>query len=109
MATVSITKVEPREYLFIDRIKRKLNQTQYASRMGCTRHQYSEIELGLRLPWFWVEKLILTEVEKCILLRRREGLKQGQLANIIGITRTWVRLMETGGRNPARLIEYWSS
>ena len=109
MVTVSITKVEPREYLFIDRITRKFNQTKYASRIGCTRHQYSEIELGLRLPWFWVEKLILTEVEKCILLRRRKGLKQGQLASIIGITRTWVRLMETGGRNPARLIEYWSS
>ena len=109
MAAVSITKVKPHEYLFIDRIKRKFNQTKYASRVGCTRHQYSEIELGLKIPNFWVEEFILTEVEKCILLRRRLGCKQGELANIIGVTRTWIRLMETGGRNPARLIEYWSS
>ncbi len=109
MATVSITKVKPHEYLFIDRIKRKFNQTEYASRVGCTRHQYSEIELGSKYPNFWVKQFNFNYVEKCILLRRRKGWKQGQLANKLGITRTWLRLMETGGRNPARLIEYWSS
>ena len=109
MATVSITKVKPNEYLFIKRSRLKINQIRMATQLGITRHQYSEIELGLKIPSFWVEELILTEVEKCILLRRRLGYKQGELANIIGVTRTWIRFMETGGRNPARLIEYWSS
>jgi len=109
MAKISLTKIKAHEFLFIDRITRKLNQTKYASKHGCTRHEYSEIELGLKLPNFWVEKLNLTEVEKCILLRRRKGLKQGQLAEILDVSRNWIRLMETGGRNPARLIEYWRS
>lgn len=109
MATVSIIEVKPHEYLFIDRASRKLNQTQYASRVGYTRHKYSRIELGLEIPNFWVEKLTLTEVEKCILLRRRKGWKQGQLASVMGVSRAWIGYMEIGGRNPARLIEYWSS
>ncbi len=107
MATISLGKIHPYEYLFIKRLRLKLSQVKMAKIYGVTRHQYSEIELGLKFPNFWVEQFNFKYVEKCILHRRRLGLKQGELANILGVTRTWIRLMETGGRNPARLIEYW--
>ena len=109
MATVSVGKIYNSEYLFIKRLRLKFNQVEMAKEYGISRHLYSEIELGLKVPNFWVEQFNFNYVEKCILLRRRKGWKQGQLANKLGITRTWLRLMETGGRNPARLIEYWSS
>ncbi len=115
MATISLTKVKLNEYLFIERHKLKINQTKMANRFGITRHLYSEIELGLKLIGIlpgWRNLLIpikLTEIEKCIILRRRAGLTHTQLSGKIGISRTWLCLMETGRRNPARLIEYWSS
>ena len=109
MAEVFIGIVHNHEYLFIKRLRLKSNQVEMAKYYKVTRHQYSEIELGSKYPNFWVEQFYLNCVEKCILLRRRKGWKQGQLANKLGVTRTWIRFMETGDRNPARLIEYWSS
>ncbi len=115
MATISIKKVTLNEYLFIERHKLKINQTKMANKFGITRHQYSEIELGLKLIGVlpgWrnlITSFKLTNVEKCIILRRRANLNHTQLSGKMGVSRSWVSLMETGRRNPARLIEYWSS
>ena len=108
MATISIMQIEPFEYLYAWRKRLKINQVEMAEKLGIDRHELSEIELGKSIVIGPID-ITLTEVEKCILLRRRKGWKQGQLADILGVTRTWIRYMETGGRNPARLIEYWSS
>jgi len=109
MATVSITDVKPYENLYIARHRKKLNQAQMGSRLRRTRHEYSDIELGLVPPNFWVEKLDLTQMEICILLRRRNGLNQGQLGEILDISRILINGMENGRLNPARLIKHWRS
>ncbi len=111
MATISIKKVTLNEILFIFRCRLKINQKTMAILLGLNRTLLSNMELGdlaTRLPEEFKE-IELADVEKCILLRRRAKLTHTQLSGKMGISRTWLCLMEVGNKNPARLIEYWSS
>ena len=109
MIKVIIDNVQPNEFLYILRHRLKINQVEMAANLKITRHILSKIELEKQAATFFIKDLSLTQVEKCILLRRRAGKNQGQLSFYMGVSRTWVNHMETERSNPARLLEYWSS
>ena len=108
MATISITEVQPYEYIYIWRKRLNLNQTEMAKKLNTTRKKLSEIELG-GYPDDYPTDIIISEIETCILLRRRSGLNQGELGEILDISRILINGMENGRLNPARLIKYWRS
>lgn len=43
-----------------------------------------------------------------VLLRRREGMTQRELASELGVSRQWVNLMENGLESDDLLDEYWN-
>lgn len=43
-----------------------------------------------------------------VVMRRREGMTQRQLANELGVSRQWVNLMENGLESDDLLDEYWN-
>lgn len=111
MATVSINAVKLKEILYILRHRLRFSQDQMSFLIGRNRTALSKMERGVwetHLPIEFLD-IELTDVEICVLLRRRKQLNHTQLADIMEVTRTWVSHMETGGSNPTRLIEYWSS
>jgi len=52
-------------------------------------------------------KLKLTDVEYCVVLRKRTGLTQQQVADALGVSRYWVMLMENEKAPINRLLQYW--
>ena len=112
MATISLKYVKVKEKLFIARHRLGINQTRMAKYYGLTRHEISDMELGelkVSSKIKDISEIELTKTEVCIILRRRANLNHTQLSGKMGVSRSWVSLMETGRRNPARLFEYWSS
>ncbi len=116
-AILKIDDIKPYEFLFIKRHRQKLNQEKMGRKLRLTRRDYSLLELGILPPEFfekdiidfYVKEVALTGVEKCILLRKRCGWDQSQLAKELGVSRLWINCMENARRNSARLIEYWRS
>lgn len=85
-------------------------QVQEAARYGLTLAQYRDMELGNAAVPGRIGLAIgkLLDHEACYLMRRRSGLSVGEVAEEVGCCRYWFHLMETGVKDPARLIDYWS-
>lgn len=94
------------EKFLIHRKRLGETQAQAANRMRLSVHSYRVVEqkptgrrppaLGSLEPW-----------EKCLLLRRRKGMTQAELAKALGLSRWWVNLMESGRVPSAALEQYW--
>lgn len=55
------------------------------------------------------EKILpLKEYEVFLILRRRNGMTQQELADKLGVTRYWLSKMEAGTVNCDRLREFWN-
>ena len=96
------------ERLLLDRRRRGEDQAAAARRLGVGIVLYKDWERGRRRFPRRVALGKLRRWEELMLLRRRAGLTQGELASALGCTRRWVVLMESG-RAPIRVLEeYWS-
>lgn len=106
MVKVNIERVTQNEYSFIMRNRNGTSQKQAAEASGVSRNTFGRKE---RLLNDEVVNTDLTEVEICILLRKRFNLTQKELADRLGVTRFWVNQMEAGKATPTKLINYWGN
>lgn len=96
------------ESLFLARRRAGINQVEAAQRHGVHVDKYREWEADERTkdqPWARLGALKINEV--CVLLRRRAGITQRQLAETMGCTRLWINQMERGEAPADRLREHW--
>lgn len=99
------------ELLLVWRKREELNQGSMAARFNVNRTRWGRWERGedtstVEAP-LGVEQLL--DHEKCMLLRRRSGITQGELAKTIGVSRWWLNQMESGKADPARLVTFWEN
>jgi len=94
------------EKLFLDRHRRMESQAAAASRHRVSLYRYQREERGYE-GGLVVEVGDILPFERCIILRRREGLTSTEASKRIGVSMWWLRKMETGAANPKRLIEFW--
>ena len=97
------------ERLIINRRRRGNTQNQEAERLGVTRYMYRKWELGDPHKEITFERKLspLGIFEICFLLRRRKKLTVTQIAEEIGVSKTWVSDMELGTVFIGDLIEFW--
>lgn len=100
-------KTRPAEKFFLDRRRRKETQTEAATRIGVSRAQISRYENG-DSPAPDVNGFELTNVEQCVVSRRRKGWTMAKLAKLIGCSRYRIIMMERADWNPTLLIDYWA-
>lgn len=90
--------------ILVHRWRNNISQKEAAIRAGMSLKSYRELEL------YSVDNInlnLLSNVESCKILRKRNKLTQQELANKIGISRIYVNMMENNEANPNRLIKYW--
>lgn len=96
------------EKLYLDRRRRGLLQREEAERLGVSSTTYRNWENGSVVPTMSIPEISdVSCSEKYTLRRRRVNMTQAELANVLGVSRYWVGLMETGIVNCERLSEYW--
>lgn len=96
------------ESLLIWRRRQGFNQVEAAAEYGVHPDRYRDWEADRRTadqPRRHLGKLLPHEV--CVLMRRRAGKTQREVAAAIGLTRLWVIKMEEGAAPVDRLREYW--
>lgn len=102
-------KLRRNETLLIGRLRRGLSQDGAAARFGVPVKIYRSWERS-RPPrgraWA-VEPDRPTAQERCLVLRRRAGLTQAQVARHLGCSRWWVNQMENGNAPVRALAEFW--
>ena len=108
-----LAKLKPThgELLLVWRKREEKSQSELAAQFRVTRNCWGRWERGTNVPGVSapIEFKDVAEHEKCMLLRRREGITQGDLAKTIGVSRWWLNQMESGKADPARLITYWEN
>lgn len=98
-------RVTRAEALYIDRKRRGETQEDAARRHGVRLATYLAWERGTSVcP---VLPRAVRDIDKFVLLRRRAGVTQQQLAGQIGCSVTWLSLMERGLAPQRLLEEYW--
>ena len=96
------------ESLLIWRRRSGFDQIEAAREMSVNADLYREWENDKRTHDQPRKSLgVLKDHEVCLLLRRRNGMKQKQLAEELGVTRLWVIRMEAGEVPCDRLTRYW--
>lgn len=97
------------ERLFVDRRRKKMTQADYAATLGMKPRRYQQVESGAiedkEVTAPKVSKL--TPTEECILLRRRHGMTQKDLAEKMQISRYWLILMEREEKPNQALLDHW--
>jgi len=94
------------ELLLVARKRIGLSQSEMASFHGTTRTKYGKMERdqmepnGVKLPTIGS----LATHEEAMILRRRAGHTQKEIAGEIGLSRHWVSKMETGQAPCERLL-----
>ena len=103
-----ITLTAP-EHALVDRRRSGLTQAEAAEAYGLTVSAYRNYENGNESPWDVPAPSLgkLAPHEECFVKRRRTGMTAELLAEIIGVSRYWVHLMETGVPPVKRLLSYW--
>ena len=97
------------EHFLILRRRLGKSQSSFAHIYGWSRKHYVEFERGHIPPpknMHKFETLVLTKAEKCLLIRRRYGFTQAEVARRIGCSRMWVGRMERGTAPCDRLWEF---
>jgi transcriptional regulator with XRE-family HTH domain len=115
------------ERLFTMRRRLKLRQKYLAESLGLTYHEYSSMEhdkrpvVGdetlLNLEEFrefrttqrTMKELVLEEYEKLVILRRRTGVKQVEIAHELKLSRTWLNRIERGLVDCSPLRWFWEN
>ena len=96
------------ERLFIWRRRAGMTKLGAAKRLRVSRRVYHGWETN-REPRNRPTKKVpdLTLCEFCVLLRRRRGVRTTDLAEEIGVSRTWLAQLERGVADPSRLYSFW--
>lgn len=108
------------ERLFLLRRRSGLTQARAAHLLGVGVDKYVEYESDQRQPESAVVdgKVVkikrgnvpvgtVEDSEVCVILRRRSGMLQKELADLMGVSRIWINFMENGARPCHTLIEFW--
>lgn len=96
------------ESLLLHRRRKGMSQADAAREYGVSPDRYRDWEKDRRLrdqPRRHLGQLKPHEV--CLLLRRRAGKTQREVAADLGCTRLWLVQMENGSAPVDRLREYW--
>ena len=104
-------ELRPHEKLFLHRRRLGKTQTDMAIILGVSGDQLCAWECGKGsnyIPSILVSIIKPTDVEVCIIKRRREGMLQKDLAEKLKCSRNWINRMEQGLENPEKLIQFWS-
>lgn len=108
---MAINNLTESEKLFITRRRDDMTQKDMARRLGISTRRYINIEAGKEHLDGGLSVIPsvgeLAEWEKAVLVRRRKGIRQEELAPILGISPAHLKAMERKKRNPAKLIDYW--
>ena len=105
---LSTNELTAAERLLIDRRRAGATQVDAAAHWGVSAWTYRMWESGQRekdIPEPTLGRL--TEVEGCVILRRRTGLSRTALAKLVSISEWWLTQMERGRIPADRLIEFW--
>jgi len=100
------------ERLFLYRRSQKLTQSEMAKELELPLLVYFQLEQDTAATQH--KNLISIgdspplPYEACVILRRRIGWTQQELAKKIGVCRWWLNLMELGRKDYSRLIEWWN-
>ena len=100
------------ERLLVYRLRKGLSQRDMATKVKIPYRHYLSVEKGFlpenqKFPAYVTNVSKLSNLEECILLRRRAGLSQLELGKKLGVSRQWVNEMENGKQEAERLLEYW--
>lgn len=112
MATLEQEDLTIGERLLIARRRQGESQEAAGRRYGMHRNFYGRVERDAdRAPAAVTppELGILTEDERCLILRRRAGRTQEDCAQEIGVTRFWFNQMETGRVSSETLARFWEA
>lgn len=100
-------KTSSAENLFLTRKRLGQTQKQAAKYFQVGISRYRAWELGENTPGFDLEDPKITDVEWCVLERRRAGLNQAELAEKLKCCRYWINCMERGKKDATLLLKYW--
>lgn len=97
------------EKFFISRNRRELTQAEMADELGVTRNYYNAVECSRGLDTDLDPPNVepLSDLEACVILRRRADISQEELATILECSRYWINRMEQGSEKAEKLIDYW--
>lgn len=109
--------LSPGEALFLDRRKRGMTQARYARLHKATVDQVHKWESdvparnrageAIECPDVGITWGALNDAERCVIMRRREGLSRTDLAGRVGVSQQWISAMERGQHPADRLVEFW--
>lgn len=104
------------ERLYLARVRYPTEpaQSDWAEYFGVGRYLYGQWERGeVEIPEEVLEDISIhenediTDLDRCVILRKRSGKDQRVCAGEMGISRQWFNYMERGERNSQPLFEYW--
>jgi len=109
---MAIRSLTEGEQLFIVRRRADLTQKEMSVKVGVSLRRYQNIELSKDHLQGGIGELYrfggeLTDLERAILIRRRKGMKQPKLAEMMRVSLGYIKAMERGKENPKRLIDFW--
>lgn len=108
---LTTTHLTPGERLRIARRRTGNTQAQEATDIGMPLGAYKLAERDEAQPWNIPVPRVgkLSDFEACIVRRTRRGLTQTALANMIGVSKWWVCLMEQGKAPTDTLVGFWNN
>lgn len=96
------------EKLYLHRKRLNINQVRRCVDLGVGLAEYRAMEVDGPASKPPYQSIGVMEVrEGYIILRRREGMTKGELAEAVGCSPEWLRQMESGQAPIRRLQEYW--
>jgi len=96
------------EKLFLERRRDGLSQAEVADKLGVSQTTYAKREkFPFRTSDTENEYMKVKVNEACVVLRRRESMKQIDIAKRLGVCRYTVNKMEKGQVDCARLAQLW--
>lgn len=107
---LTTSDLTPGERFLILRRRNGLSQPVAAKSYGLSAWDYRMVEadrVRSDLPRPALGKIAAHE--RCVILRRRAGMKRTQLAALVGCSNWWLTQMERGVQPPDRIVEYWAN
>jgi hypothetical protein len=104
--TTSITPTHA-ELLYLSRMRKRLTVAEMARRRKVDLFTYQQMEQGKIDCPFREPITPLKPHEICRIMRRREGLRQVDVAKAMKCTRLWVHKMESGKAPIVWLANFW--
>lgn len=102
-------RLRDEEAVYIWRRRRKISQAQAAREHGISLGEWKRMEAGrgIRKPMPVLPVATVNPGECCALERRRRSMSQGAVAEILGVTRQYVNMMERGAASAGTLVRFW--